>query len=282
MKVAVVGAGGAMGSTVCRTVVEQNDMTLVAAVDPKMAGIDFYQMTGVKARGIEVVGDVSVLPMLGVDVVVDFTNAEAARRNLAFFAENKIRCVVGTTGFSSDDIVGFQEVFRQKKVGAIIASNFSIGAVLMMKFAALAAGFFDSAEIVEMHHERKLDAPSGTAIETAKMISDVRKRLGKGFLEDPTKRETIPGARGAHGGENIHIHSLRTVGAVAHQEVIFGTLGQSLSLRHDSYERSSFMPGVVLALREVFAIDSLKLGIDWIIQRELNDVFGGDSRRGED
>ena len=268
-----------MGSTVCRTVIEQSGMTLVAAVDPKMAGIDFYQVTGVKATGIEVVGDVSVLPMLGVDVVVDFTNAEAARRNLLFFAEKKIRCVVGTTGFSSADITVFQEAFAREKVGAILASNFSIGAVLMMKFAALAAGFFDSAEIVEMHHERKVDAPSGTAIETARAIGEVRERIGKDFIEDPTTRETLSAARGAQGGSNIRIHSLRTVGAVAHQEVIFGAIGQSLSLRHDSYDRSSFMPGVVMALNEVFSIDSLKLGIDWIVHRELNDFF--DSKRGE-
>ncbi len=280
MKVAVVGAGGAMGSTVCRTVVGQSDMTLVAAVDPKMAGIDFYQVTGVKANGVQVVGDVSVLPMLGVDVVVDFTNAEAARRNLLFFAKNKIRCVVGTTGFSSSDISHFQEVFAREQVGAILASNFSIGAVLMMQFARLAAGFFDSAEIVEMHHERKVDAPSGTAIETARAISEVRERIDRDFIEDPTTRETLSSARGAQGGANIRIHSLRTVGAVAHQEVIFGTVGQSLSLRHDSYDRSSFMPGVVMALKEVFAIDSLRLGIDWIVQRELDEFF--DTKRGED
>lgn len=280
MRVAVVGAGGAMGSTVCRTVVEQPDMELVAAVDPKMAGIDFFQVTGVRARGIEVVGDISVLPILGVDVIVDFTNAQAARENLRFFAENKIRCVVGTTGFVAKDIDSFTHLFRENKVGAIIASNFSIGAVLMMKLSEISAAFFDSAEIVEMHHERKVDAPSGTAISTAKAMATTRKRLGRPFIDDPTKKETIKGARGAESESNVHIHSLRTVGAVAHQEVIFGGVGQSLTIRHDSYDRSSFMPGVVMALREVFSLQSLALGIDWILERELDVLFERD-REGE-
>lgn len=258
-----------MGSTVCRAVLGQQDMTLVAAVDPKMAGLDFSQVTGVKAAGVEVVGDVGVLPMLGVDVVVDFTNAEVAMKTLEFCVEHSIRCVVGTTGFSETQLAELEEAFSRVGVGAVVASNFSVGAVLMIKMAGMLSRFFDSAEIVEMHHERKMDAPSGTAIATANVISAAKVAQGESFIADPTQKQTLDGARGARVGAGVNIHSVRTVGAVAHQEVIFGSLGQSLTIRHDSYDRSSFMPGVLMAIRAVQNLSEMRQGIDWILDKEL-------------
>jgi 4-hydroxy-tetrahydrodipicolinate reductase len=192
----------------------------------------------------------------GVEVAVDFTVLDAARQNLAWLAEHAVHAVVGTTGFSEDDLDRFRASFTSSN--CLIAPNFAIGAVLMMRFAELAAPHFETAEIIELHHDQKIDAPSGTAMRTAERMAEASGSWG----DDPTTQLVVPGARGASGPAGIHVHSVRLRGMVAHQEVLLGTTGETLSIRHDSYDRSSFMPGVVLAVTEVADRPGVTIGLD--------------------
>lgn len=264
-----------MGRMVCSSILAQDDMELVAAVDPRLAGIDFTQATGIQVTGLSISGSIENLARVRPDAVVDFSVAAGAYENLLWCAKAGIPAVIGTTGLSSSQLELIAEAFGASRTGAIIASNFSIGAVLMMRFAEVAAPFFDTAEIVEMHHARKVDAPSGTSLATAERIRKGKAASSPGvFRADPTERFVIEGARGSDVGDGIRIHSLRTEGAVAHQEVIFGVLGQSLTIRHDSYDRSSFMPGVLMALRAVTGISEFVEGIDWIIDAQIDAARG--------
>ncbi len=190
---------------------------------------------------------------------IDFTQLAAARENLVWLADHGIHAVVGTTGFTDDDYERFRQAFR--KSNCVIAPNFAIGAVLMMRFAELASPYFESAEVIELHHDQKIDAPSGTAMLTAERMA----AASSDWLPDPTTTEVVPGARGGKGPAQIPVHSLRIKGMVAHQEVIFGTTGQTLTLRHDSYDRSSFMPGVVLAAKMVAERPGLTIGLDTLL-----------------
>lgn len=260
-----------MGRAVCDAVLAEPDMDLVAAVDPRLSGIDFSQVTGMVAPGLVFSGHVETLRSAEPDVVVDFSTSTAAFKNLTWCAKAKMRAVVGTTGLSEAQLAELAESFDSNNVGCIIAANFSIGAVLMMRLAEIAAPYFDVAEIIELHHENKVDAPSGTALVTAERISAAKTRGGGGgFMPDPTQRETVPGARGARVGAGVNVHSLRIKGMVAHQEVILGTLGQTLTIRHDSFDRSSFMPGVVMAIRAVMGLQVMVHGIDWLIDEKLD------------
>jgi len=182
----------------------------------------------------------------GADVAVDFTVASAARNTLPWLGEHGIHAVVGTTGFSAEDLAAFQQAFTRSN--CIVAANFAIGAVLMMRFAEIAAPLFDTAEIIELHHDAKADAPSGTAVTTAQRMAAAR---NEPWAPDPTKHEVYEGARGGTGPSGIHVHSVRMRGMVASQEVILGTTGQTLVLRHDTFDRASFMPGVVLACKRI-------------------------------
>src|SRR6185295_1634336 len=195
----------------------------------------------------------------GCEVVVDFTVADAARVTLPWLAMHGVHAVVGTTGFNDDDIANFREEFSGSN--CIIASNFAISAVLMMRFAELAAPYFDTVEIIELHHDEKVDAPSGTAIATAERMAAASDE----WAADPTTKLVIEGARGGAGAGGIPIHSVRLRGIVAHQEVLLGTTGQSLSIRQDSYDRSSFMPGVLLAIRAVREKAGLTVGLDTLL-----------------
>jgi 4-hydroxy-tetrahydrodipicolinate reductase len=195
----------------------------------------------------------------GVDVVVDFTEASAARTNLEWAAEHGVHAVVGTSGFTEADHDGFRQLFV--KSNCVIAPNFAIGAVLMIRFAELAARYFDTAEIIELHHDAKVDAPSGTAVHTAERIA----AASRDWAPDPTSTMLFDGARGAEGPAGIHIHSVRMRGMVAHQEVILGTSGQTLTLRHDSVDRTSFMPGVLLAVKAVADHPGLTVGLDALL-----------------
>jgi 4-hydroxy-tetrahydrodipicolinate reductase len=246
IRVGVFGAGGRMGATVCEAVTGAEDMELVAAVDPFHAG---ETVCGVQ---------IGTEPLADVDVYVDFTVIDAARKNVQWCADNGVHAVVGTTGFSDDELSQFAAAFTTSN--AVIAPNFAIGAVLLMRFAELAAPHFDSAEIIELHHENKIDAPSGTAMYTAQRIA----AASKDWLDDPTTKVVAVGARGGT-VEHIPIHSVRLRGLVAHQEVLFGTTGQTLSLRHDTIDRSSFMPGVLLAVRKVGQTPGLTLGLDSLL-----------------
>ena len=247
-----------MGSTVCRAVDGDPALELVAAVDPHHKGLDMRQVTGCDLP-FNVSADGGAFLDAGVDVIVDFTHLDAARENLLWAAANGIHAVTGTTGFSDTDLDAFRAAFATSN--CVIAPNFAIGAVLMMRFAELAAPFFETAEIVELHHDAKLDAPSGTAMLTAERMADASAE----WAADPTRTEILEGARGGRGPADIRVHSLRLRGMVAHQEVILGTTGQTLTIRHDSYDRDSFMPGVLLAVKAVGARPGVTIGLDALL-----------------
>jgi 4-hydroxy-tetrahydrodipicolinate reductase len=241
IKVGVLGAKGRMGATVCEAITASSDCELVAALDLN--------------------DDLSGLVTSGAEVVVDFTTPNSVEANLKFLAANDIHAVVGTTGFDADKLAAVEKQFAASKANVVIAPNFGLAAVLMMQFAAKAAPHFESVEIIELHHPRKADAPSGTARRTAEMIADAR--AGVAAMPDATT-DLIPGARGAI-VSGVPVHSIRAQGLVAHQEVLFGGPGESLTIRHDSYDRESFMPGVLLAVRKVSQTPGLTYGLEHIL-----------------
>ncbi len=262
MRVGVFGAGGRMGATVCRAVNDDRELELVAAVDPHHAGLDLRQVAGVDVPGVQVEATADALARARAEVAVDFTEASAARANLRWCAEHGVHAVVGTTGLSAADLDELRELFPESSgPNCFVAPNFAIGAVLMIRFAELAAPWFDTAEIIELHHDAKVDAPSGTAILTAERMAAASGEWGR----DPTQREVVAGARGGEGPAGIHIHSVRLRGLVAHQEVLLGTTGQSLTVRHDSYDRSSFTPGVLLAVKAISDRPGLTVGLDRLL-----------------
>lgn len=253
-RVAVLGAGGRMGVTVCRAVSEADDLELVGAVDP------FHE--GETIEGVTMAAGLDALGSAGAEVAVDFTAASAARENLRWCAAHGVHAVVGTTGLTPEDLDELGRLFGGDDApNAVVAPNFAIGAVLMMRLAELAAPWFDSAEIIELHHDQKVDAPSGTAMLTARRLAEASSEWG----DDPTKSEVLEGARGGLGPAGIRVHSVRLRGLVAHQEILLGTTGQSLSIRHDSYDRTSFMPGVLLAVRQVASRPGLTIGLDALL-----------------
>jgi 4-hydroxy-tetrahydrodipicolinate reductase len=225
-----------MGATVCDAVEADDGLELVAAVD---VGDDLVEVQ-----------------RAGAEVVVDFTVAAAARENLPRLAGWGMHAVVGTTGFDAADLDALRGAFTSSNI--VVAANFAIGAVLMMRFAELAAPYFDSVEVIELHHDNKVDAPSGTATETVRRIA----AASADWSPDPTQHEVYAGARGGVGPAGIHVHSVRLRGLVAHQEVLLGTAGQLLSIRHDSFDRVSFMPGVVLACKRIADHPGLTIGLE--------------------
>ena len=241
IKVGVLGARGRMGAEVVKAVTEASDLELVAALD---LGDDIQQLLS-----------------KGVQVVVDFTTPDSVMANLEFLISNGINTVVGTTGFDGARIAKVEALLAANpKVGVLIAPNFAIGAVLMMEFATKAAKYFESAEIIELHHPDKVDAPSGTASRTAELMTQARKDAKSAAMPDATK-STIDGARGAKVGD-IPVHSVRLRGLVAHQEVLLGGLGETLTIRHDSIDRAGFMPGVLLGVRKVISNPGLTFGLE--------------------
>ena len=240
VKVGVLGAKGRMGSEVCRAVEGADDLELVARLD---------------------VGDApSGLVDAGAQVVVDFTHPGAALDNVRFGLDNGIAVVVGTSGFDDAKYATVRGWLDATPGHVLVAPNFGVGAVLMMQFAQQAAKFFDSVEVIELHHAGKVDAPSGTAVRTASLIAAARAEAGAGPLPDATT-DALDGARGAV-VDGIHVHSVRMPGLVAHQEVLLGTAGETLTLRHDSLDRASFMPGVLLAVRAVLDRPGLTVGLE--------------------
>ncbi len=237
-----------MGSTVCDAVMADTALELVAAVDPHAAGPS--------VAGVDVHPELRALADADCHVVVDFTVADAARTTLPWLAMHGMHAVVGTTGFTDEDFASFRTAFSGSN--CLIASNFAISAVLMMRFAELAAPHFETAEIIELHHDSKVDAPSGTAIATAQRMA----AASSDWAADPTTHEAIAGARGSTGPAGIRVHSVRMRGMVAHQEVILGSAGQTLTIRQDSYDRASYMPGVLLACRKIGEFPGVTLGLD--------------------
>ena len=192
-------------------------------------------------------------------MAVDLTVLDAARANVAWCAEQGLHAVVGTTGFTDDDVAALRSAFTRSS--CLIAPNFAIGAVLMMRFAELAAPFFETAEVIELHHDAKADAPSGTAMMTARRMA----AASPDWAPDPTRHEVVEGARGGAGPAGIHVHSVRLRGLVAHQEVLLGTTGQTLTIRHDSYDRASFMPGLLLGIKRVAERPGVTVGLDALL-----------------
>jgi 4-hydroxy-tetrahydrodipicolinate reductase len=240
IKVAVIGARGRMGSEVVKAVNEAKDLELVAQLD---------------------LGDsLDALLTSGAAVAVDFTTPDSVMANLEFLISHNINAVVGTTGFDDARIAKIKSALANSKSGVLIAPNFAIGAVLMMEFATKAAKYFESAEIIELHHPNKVDAPSGTASRTAELMSAARKEAGLPAMPDATTT-SLAGARGATVGD-IPVHSVRLRGLVAHQEVLLGGIGETLSIRHDSIDRVGFMPGVLLGVRKVVTHPGLTFGLE--------------------
>lgn len=238
IKVGVFGAAGRMGSTVCEAVDADPELELVARVD-----ID---------------DDPGEMVAGGAEVAVDFTTPDAVKDNVRFCLDNGIHAVVGTTGLADDDLAEFATWASASKGNVFVAPNFAVGAVLMMRFAQQAASHFHTAEIVERHHERKLDAPSGTALRTAQLMNEARTKP----WETPSPgSEGLPGSRGGD-VEGLHVHSIRVPGSVAHQEVILGAPGETLTIRHDSLDRASFVPGVLLAIKKVAGLEGLTVGLE--------------------
>jgi 4-hydroxy-tetrahydrodipicolinate reductase len=237
-----------MGIAACNAVAADPDLELVAVVDPGSPGSTTH--------GLTIAKELRALADAHVDVAIDFTVAEASRVNLPWLAMHSIHAVVGTTGFTQSDFDTFKQSFTNSN--CMIAANFAIGAVLMMRFAEMASPFFDTAEIIEIHHDGKADSPSGTAVTTAQRMA----AASSNWAKDPTKHEVIPGARGAKGPANIPIHAVRMRGTVANQEVILGAQSQTLTIRHDTIDRESFMPGVVLACKKIAEHKGLTLGLD--------------------
>ncbi|WP_040797321.1 4-hydroxy-tetrahydrodipicolinate reductase [Nocardia higoensis] len=241
IRVGVLGARGKVGQAICAAVQAADDLELVAEVDKDDALATFTES--------------------GTQVVVDFTHPDVVMGNLKFLVENGIHAVVGTTGFDAarlEEVRGW--LSASPSTGVLIAPNFAIGAVLSMRFAEQAARFFDSVEVIELHHPNKADAPSGTAYRTAGLIAEARQRAGVGRSPDATTTE-LEGARGAD-VDGVRVHSVRLAGLVAHQEVLFGTQGETLTIRHDSIDRSSFAPGVLLGVREIAKRPGLTVGLD--------------------
>jgi 4-hydroxy-tetrahydrodipicolinate reductase len=265
-RVAVLGAGGRMGATVCGAVLSAPDLELVAAVDPSAAGRTLDEAVGSRGSGITIEASVEALATSSAEVAVDFTEATAALSNLEWCAGHGVHSVCGTTGFGEIELTLLKELFDQGGPNCVLAANFSIGAVLMMRCAEICAPHVDGVEVIELHHEHKRDSPSGTSLETVRRMQQVRDASGAGaWSSDPTETEVLPGARGARTAAGVHLHSVRLRGLVAHQEVIFGSTGESLSIRHDSYDRSCFMPGVLLAVRNVAGLPGLTVGLEALL-----------------
>ena len=248
IRVGVLGAAGRMGREVCRAVMAADDLELAAAVDPNNAGLE--------AEGLLVSATLEHLQ--GVDVAVDFTLPSTVMPNVRWCLRNGIHAVVGTTGLTPADLDELRAA--TDTANCVVAPNFALGAVLLLRFAADAARYFDAAEVIELHHDGKVDAPSGTAIATARAIAAAR----AGGWSAPEAVGQFPGARGAE-VDGVRVHAVRLPGLVAHEEVLFGGPGQTLSLRHDTVDRAAFMPGVLLAIRAVSERPGLTVGLDALL-----------------
>lgn len=263
IKVAVNGAMGRMGREVVRAVCAEHDLHLVAAIDLNGKGEDAGTVAGIGEKGIPVTANLKeTLLAASPDVLVDFTSPFGILENIETALSCRVRPVVGTTGINQADLDKIRSWSETYETPVIIAPNFAIGAVLMMVFSEIAARFMPSAEIIELHHDQKIDAPSGTAIKTAEMILKAR------GTPEQAVREELEKVKGARGGnlDGIHLHSVRLPGLVAHQEVIFGSTGQTLTIRHDSLDRTSFMPGVIMAVRAVMKQTGMVYGLEKLLK----------------
>jgi 4-hydroxy-tetrahydrodipicolinate reductase len=258
IRVGVLGASGRMGQLVCKAVTDDDELALVAGVSRTRVGEHLGQLIGHPEIELRISDDLEILLQAETEVAVDFTTPESVMDNVRWAIEHAMHIVVGTTGVGDDDLAEIRRLLEGEgnESNVIVVPNFAIGAVLMQRFAAQAARVFAPAEIIELHHDGKVDAPSGTAMATAKRMAKAREEAWRGPAD-----ESLRGSRGGD-VEGIRIHSVRLPGLVAHQEVIFGGLGETLTIRHDSSQRVSFMPGVLLAIKDVFTRPGLTVGLE--------------------
>lgn len=249
-----------MGSETIRTLLSQSDIEIVGASDIRNQGEDIGKILGMNETGIKLQGslDEQILEAAKTDILVDFTNPLSVFANAKTALRANVVPVIGATGLDEQELAELEDMAVKQNGGVFIAPNFALGAILMMKFAQETAKYFKHVDIIEYHHDQKLDAPSGTALRTAEKISQERPPMIQG---DPNEYEKIPGSRGGD-FQGIHIHSVRLPGLIAHQEVLFGGSGQTLTIRHDAYTRETYMPGILLAIRKSYKIKGLVVGLE--------------------
>lgn len=262
IKVVVTGVAGKMGKAILAGIVNEPDIDVVGATDVKLQGTDVGLIIGSEPLNVFINDDLEkVIQDKKPDVIVDFTNSQVVMKNIRNAVKNKVSLVIGTTGFTPYDIDEINLLSEKYETPIFMAPNFALGAVLMMRFAQEASRHFPFVEIIEKHHDQKLDAPSGTAIKTMELIAEERKAFYQGAANE---FEKIPGSRGGD-FQGMRVHSIRLPGFVAHQEVIFGGEGQTLTIRHDSNSRESFAPGVLLAIRKVKQLEGVVNGLEKLL-----------------
>ncbi|CEP66816.1 Dihydrodipicolinate reductase, bacterial/plant [Moorella glycerini] len=258
----VTGAAGRMGREMTKGLLQAGDIEVAGAVDRVAVGTDIGTLNGLQPAGVLINDDLAaVIKTTRPQVMVDFTVAAAALANARLAVEQGVSPVIGTTGISLEQLDELHQLCEARQVGAVVAPNFSLGAVLMMHFARQAARYFPRAEIIEMHHEQKIDAPSGTALKTAELMAEEIETA----LAPPAAEEKVAGARGAT-YRGLAVHSVRLPGAVAHQEVILGGQGQLLTIRHDTISREAFLPGLLLAVRQVLHLKGVVYGLENLLE----------------
>ncbi|MNS12916.1 4-hydroxy-tetrahydrodipicolinate reductase [compost metagenome] len=262
IRVVLAGAAGKMGKEVVKAIHGAKDIQLVGAVSPLHTGTDAGELAGIGPCGVLIESDLAaLLAEARPDVMIDFTTPEAVKGNAILALEAGVRPVIGSTGLSPADLDELRALTESKGLGALVAPNFAIGALLMMEFAARAAKYFDHAEVIELHHNQKLDAPSGTAFKTVEAMAQVQSQFG---VTNVPETEKLAGVRGGEVA-GIRVHSVRLPGMLAHQEVLFGGLGQVLTIRHDAMSRECYMPGVLLGVREVMRLQGLTYGLEHVL-----------------
>lgn len=262
INIVVAGPRGRMGREAVRLVEDTPNFELVAVIDRKNGGMNLSEIDGFTQIDAPIYSNIEeCFQNIEADVLIDLTVPETGYIHTKTALLHGVRPVVGTTGFTKEEIQELKELAEEKGLGCIIAPNFAIGAILMMKFSQMAAKYFDNVEIIELHHDQKLDAPSGTAVKTAEMITENRQSFKQGH---EAEIETLPGARGAD-FEGMRIHSVRLPGLVAHQKVMFGADGQLLTIQHDSFNRASFMSGVKVSVETIMTLDTLVYGLEHIL-----------------
>ena len=265
IKVAIIGAAGKMGLALVRTLQQTEDIILVAAIGHQSGvGQDIGKLAGMDFMGLPLTSNLEeVMQNNKPDVVVELSHATAVFKNAKTTLASGIPIVIGATGISPEQQDELDKLAKEHHTSALIAPNFSVGAILMMKYAQDAAKYYQFAEIVERHHDKKLDSPSGTAIRTAKLMAQQHHEFGKDLPKET--KQLLLGARGANGAGNIPIHSLRLPGSLAHQQVIFGALGETLTIQHDTIDRQAFMGGILLCIRKIRTLSGLIIGLESIL-----------------
>lgn len=262
-KIVVFGICGRMGRSVSRELMKEKDLKLIGGFDIENVSMDIGEFLIGRKTGSKIFGSHEEIKDLRPDIIIDFTNAATAKKTVHWAIENDINIIVGTTGLRKEDLDDIKKKALKSNSKTLIVPNFSIGAVIMIEISKMIAKYFDSCEIIELHHDKKKDAPSGTSILTAEQIN-LSKNYKKNRLQKDEK-ESIKCSRGGF-AEGIHIHSVRMPGLLAHQNVIFGTRGQTLSIKHDSLDRSSFYPGIILAVRNINKLSSYTFGLEELIK----------------